>query len=226
MGVVKYRNSQSLSQYLYKSTSQTMDGHCCAHKLLTNSINHLISSTGAHHGGLLTFFQIPPDCTLAEEVSITLNNPLFLTDNSFATDTKLFSFNLQSPITSNITLFLSWSTHHIWSTTSDPYHPSKICSCSVARLIGYEDTSPSYPTHPQTISNILWAQSLYILPSSSFVAPIPYLSVTNFIWQYLYQFFDDLHSLNVYGKPSKRPFNWCQSCLEAINIGQDIRQIN
>jgi len=33
-------------------------------------------------------------------------------------------------------------------------------------------------------------------------------------------------SLNGYRKPSKRPFDWCQSCLKAINIGQDIRQIN
>ena len=31
--------------------------------------------------------------------------------------------------------------------------------------------------------------------------------VTNFIWPYLYQFFDDSHSLNGYEKPLERPFN-------------------
>jgi len=44
-------------------------------------------------------------------------------------------------------------------------------------------------------------------------------SITNFIWPYLYQFFDDSHSLNSYRKPSKRPFDKYQSCLKAINIG-------
>jgi len=51
-------------------------------------------------------------------------------------------------------------------------------------------------------------------------------SVTNFIWPYLHQFFDNSHSLNGYGKPLKRPFDQYQSNLEAISIGQDIRQIN
>ena len=32
-------------------------------------------------------------------------------------------------------------------------------------------------------------------------------SITNFIWLYLYQFFNDSHSLNGYRKPLKRPFN-------------------
>jgi len=50
--------------------------------------------------------------------------------------------------------------------------------------------------------------------------------VTNFIWPYLHQFFNYSHGLNVYGKPLKRPFDRYQSRLEAISIGQDIRQIN
>ena len=32
-------------------------------------------------------------------------------------------------------------------------------------------------------------------------------NVTNFIWPYLHQFFNDSHSLNGYRKPLKRPFN-------------------
>jgi len=52
------------------------------------------------------------------------------------------------------------------------------------------------------------------------------LFVTNFIRPYLHQFFDYSHGLNGYGKPLKRPFDWYQSCLEAISIGRDIRQIN
>jgi len=51
-------------------------------------------------------------------------------------------------------------------------------------------------------------------------------SVTNFIWSYLHQFFDNSHGLNGYGKPLKRPFYWYQSHLKAISIGRDIRQIN
>ena len=43
--------------------------------------------------------------------------------------------------------------------------------------------------------------------------------VTNFIWSYLHQFFNNSHGHKGYGKPSKRPFNRCQSRLEAINIG-------
>ena len=52
------------------------------------------------------------------------------------------------------------------------------------------------------------------------------LFVTNFIRPYLHQFSIDSHGLNGYGKPLKRPFDRYQSRLEAINNGQDIRQIN
>jgi len=51
-------------------------------------------------------------------------------------------------------------------------------------------------------------------------------TVTNFIWPYLHQFFDGSYGLKGYGKPLKRPFDQYQSRLEAISIGQDIRQIN
>ena len=52
------------------------------------------------------------------------------------------------------------------------------------------------------------------------------LSVTNFIQSYLHQIFDDSHGLKASLKPLKRPFDWYQSRLEAINIGWDIKQIN
>jgi len=64
--------------------------------------------------------------------------------------------------------------------------------------------------------------NLAILPSYNKQS----INVTKFIWPYLYQFFNNSHGLNSYGKPSKRPFDQCQSCLETINIGRDIRQIN
>jgi len=51
-------------------------------------------------------------------------------------------------------------------------------------------------------------------------------NITNFIWPYLHQFFDDSHGLNSYRKLLKRPFNLYQSRLEAISIGRDVRQIN
>jgi len=50
--------------------------------------------------------------------------------------------------------------------------------------------------------------------------------VTNFIQSYLHHFFDDSHGLKASLKPLKRPFDRCQSRLEAINIGRDIKQIN
>ena len=50
--------------------------------------------------------------------------------------------------------------------------------------------------------------------------------VTNFIRSYLHHFFDDFHSLKASLKFLKKPFDWCQSRLEAINIGRDIKQIN
>jgi len=50
--------------------------------------------------------------------------------------------------------------------------------------------------------------------------------VTNFIWSYLHQFFEDSHGLKASLKPLRRPFNRCQSCLKAINNGRDIKQIN
>ena len=50
--------------------------------------------------------------------------------------------------------------------------------------------------------------------------------VTNFIWSYLHQFFDDSHGLKASLKPLRRPFDRCQSHLEAINNGRDIKQIN
>jgi len=50
--------------------------------------------------------------------------------------------------------------------------------------------------------------------------------VTNFIRSYLYHFFDDSHCLIASLKPLRRPLYRYQSRLEAINNGQDIKQIN
>jgi len=57
-------------------------------------------------------------------------------------------------------------------------------------------------------------------------APVWNRGVTNFIRSYLHQIFDDSHGLNASLKPLRRPFDRCQSRLEAINIGRDIKQIN
>jgi len=53
-----------------------------------------------------------------------------------------------------------------------------------------------------------------------------YPPVTNFIRPYLHQFFEDSHGIKASLKPLRRPFDRYQSRLEAINNGQDIRQIN
>jgi len=52
------------------------------------------------------------------------------------------------------------------------------------------------------------------------------LYVTNFIWLYLHQFFDDSHGLNGTRKLLRRPFNKYHLHLKAISNGRDIRQIN
>ena len=50
--------------------------------------------------------------------------------------------------------------------------------------------------------------------------------VINFIQTYLHQFFNNFYSLNSSRKPLRRSFYKYQSCLKAINISQDIRQIS
>jgi len=45
------------------------------------------------------------------------------------------------------------------------------------------------------------------------------VNVTNFIWPYLHQFFNDSHGLKNYKRPLKIPFDRYQLCLKAINIG-------
>jgi len=62
--------------------------------------------------------------------------------------------------------------------------------------------------------------------SLSGLAVMHKLAVTNFIWSYLHQFFDYSHGLRASLKPLRRPFDWCQSRLKAINNGWDIKQIN
>ena len=52
------------------------------------------------------------------------------------------------------------------------------------------------------------------------------IGITNFIQSYLHQIFNDFHGLKASLKPLRRTFNQCQSPLEAINNGQDIKQIN
>jgi len=50
------------------------------------------------------------------------------------------------------------------------------------------------------------------------------VTVTNFIRSYLHQIFDDSHGLKASLKPLRKPFDRCQSRLEAINNGRDIKQ--
>ena len=64
-----------------------------------------------------------------------------------------------------------------------------------------------------------------VSPEGAFIV-VSYMFVTNFIWSYLHHFFDDSHGLKASLKPLRRPFDRCQSRLEAINNGRDIKQIN
>jgi len=57
-----------------------------------------------------------------------------------------------------------------------------------------------------------------VLESSPVPTTVKYF-VTNFIQSYLYQIFDDSHGFKASLKPLKKPFDRCQSRLEAINNG-------
>jgi len=78
-------------------------------------------------------------------------------------------------------------------------------------------SSPAFNTNV----SIGQGSALFPILSAIYLAP-----VTNFIRPYLHQFFDDSHGLKASLKPLRRPFNWYQSCLEAVNNSWDIRQIN
>ena len=96
--------------------------------------------------------------------------------------------------------------------------------------------------HPCLRSNSLWSpitvmeyralneitiKNCYPIPRiADLIESLSKASVTNFIRSYLHQFFDDSHGLKASLKPLKRPFDRCQSRLEAINNGRDIKQIN
>jgi len=70
------------------------------------------SDSGVKFSAILLYdlpFQIPFDHTFAEKVFLVLNNPLSLSNNSFAANTEFFFFNLQLSIISNSTSSLSHS---------------------------------------------------------------------------------------------------------------------
>jgi len=79
---------------------------------------------------------------------------------------------------------------------------------------------------PSNVVHYSGTECSFYLSSHISVPPGFHPCVTNFIWPYLHQFFDDSHGLKASVKPLRRPFDLYQSRLEAINIGRDIRQIN
>ena len=91
-------------------------------------------------------------------------------------------------------------------------------------LFFFQDCLHCFSSHRflTLLSSPVFLHSSPVFLVISFVQP----TVTNFIWPYLHQFFDDSHGLKASLKPLKRPFDRYQSHLEAINIGRDIRQIN
>ena len=140
------------------------DGRCRARKLLTtNKPPHCLFNWSLPRGASDLPFQIPPDRTLAEEVSLVLSNPLSLSDNSFAANTEFFFFNLRSPITPN--------------STSSSSHSS-------SGLLTMSDQQPqSHTMHPRFVpaqwpdqSDLPQVQSPYISPPSPFVVPTPHPS--------------------------------------------------
>jgi len=85
----------------------------------------------------------------------------------------------------------------------------------------------TYTTFSWSVMNIEWDYSYYQPWSDNeWLVDEMMVLVTNFIWPYLHQFFDDSHGLKASLKPLKRPFDKYQSHLKAINNGRDIRQIN
>ena len=80
--------------------------------------------------------------------------------------------------------------------------------------------------HIMVLLRLMFSNDAKIHTTSIYYNKSNFQIVTNFIWSYLRQFFDDSHGLKASLKPLKRPFDRCQSCLKAINNGRDIKQIN
>jgi len=92
---------------------------------------------------------------------------------------------------------------------------------------------PLFSYHPQVFAWVLQPEltlkvitTHFIQTSGSCLLTVEIQPVTNFIQSYLHQFFNYSHSLKASLNPLRRPFDRYQSCLEAINNGRDIRQIN
>ena len=92
---------------------------------------------------------------------------------------------------------------------------------------GLRSTSPSPMDDSSPPSEVDYAERVAANCNMDIEIVDPSLpSVTNFIRSYLHQFFDNSHGLKASLKPLRRPFDRCQSRLEAINNGRDIKQIN
>jgi len=107
-----------------------------------------------------------------------------------------------------------------------PYAPLKEASNSALTNNINMSLELSPPIVIPYSANVLADPSFW---NSNFIATLLFSTnkfVTNFIWSYLYQLFDDSHGLKASLKPLRGPFNQYQSHLEAINNGQDIKQIN
>jgi len=100
-------------------------------------------------------------------------------------------------------------------------------------LVGMERSLADFPLMPlpqqqwaHRIPNPLLQAKQYNVDEMATLVDKQRAIVTNFIRSYLHQFFDDSHGLKASLKPLRRPFDRCQSRLEVINNGRDIKQIN
>jgi len=98
--------------------------------------------------------------------------------------------------------------------------PHRLLPLLTFSLLYYSSVSASLLGHVFYSTDLMSAM-YFLIPISWYIS-----IVTNFIWPYLHQFFNNSHGLNGYWKPLKRPFDWYQSCFEEINIGRAIEQIS
>ena len=164
-------------------------------------------------------------CWLANSAFLQCVNRSSLKTSCMAHPSESFSLYAPCPI-SSLTVkgpYLFWSSffegQFVWMFLASSHTCSPVLRpCDWHVLLSYCFFIVFF-----VLSITVFASSLIV---SIFFSRPSKLGVTNFIQSYLHQFFNYSHGLKASLKPLRWSFNRCQSHLEAINNGRDIKQIN
>ena len=163
-------------------------------------------------------------CPLCSSTGISWCSWITSTLNFLSLGTYTFLSLSISPFSSLHSLFLS-----IFTLACYIFSTAFITSLSFAfdflifsnKSTSFIITSVTYialTSNHSLFNNVLFSLS-FSTPFYQFGCLLKLPAVTNFIWSYLHQFFDDSHGLKASLKPLRRPFNRYQSHLKVINNG-------